>query len=277
MIVAKGVETVHYTNTTGSAETIRDALRLHGRGDRVVALPGDFSVGPLDRAVSGARQEWVSTVLRCDPDDERREDDGPWIEATSDSVHPVYWVCLANAYEHANFLQFADRMAGRPFDIIDATDLDIVEASGFKIVQRGQRTIPGLLALRPADIVASGLEGRRRSFTPEESEAARTAWARLRRENAPLRVMRDGELVSAPLTHFDAILTAQVTTEFEKVGYLIGRTMVHLAQVMEPPVNCPSDIVLFGRILAMGDVGALDIDGPGPGIGDYRVRAPCGG
>ncbi|MCJ2022706.1 DUF3658 domain-containing protein, partial [Methylobacterium sp. J-067] len=28
-------------------------------------------------------------------------------------------------------------------------------------------------------------------------------WAELRRENAPLRIVREGILVSAPLTHFD--------------------------------------------------------------------------
>lgn len=275
---ATGVaETVHFMNIRVVAETIRDALQLQGRKARVIALPGNFSIGPLDPPDPDARQKWVRTVLRCDPNDERhheeRNADEPWAKATSGSVHPVYWVCLANAYEHANFLAFVDRMAGRPFDIIDATDLDLVEASGFKVTQRGIQTIPGLLALRSKDIVASGLEARRRPFTPAESEAARAGWGRLRRENAPLRVMRDGELVSAPLTHFDAIITNQAKPEWEKAGHLIGRTMVHLAQEIEPPVHCPDDVVLFGRILALGDIGAIDVAGPGPGIGDYRVRA----
>lgn len=273
MKVTKDIEEVHFVNTSGSAETIRNALKSQGRGARVIALPGNFSVGPLEPPNSKARQEWIRTVLRCNLEDERREADEPWIEATSGSVHPVYWVCLANAYERANFLEFVDRMAGRPFDVIDATDLDLVEASGFKVTQRGIQTIPGLLALRSKDIVASGLEARRRLFTMAESEAARAIWARLRRENAPLRVMRDGELASAPLTHFDAFITDQAAPEWEKAGYLIGRTMVHLAQEIEPPVHCPSDIVLFGRILALGEIGSLEITGPGPGIGDYQVRA----
>lgn len=217
--------------------------------------------------------------MRGDPNyeqtHEHREVEEPWVEATSESVHPVYWVCRANAHEHASFLAFTDRMAGKPFDVIDATDIEIVEASGFEVTQRGIRTIPGLGALRPEDIVACGLKARRRPFTPAESEAARAAWARLRRQNASLRIMRDGVLVSVPLTHLDAFITGQATPEWEKAGYLIGRTMVHLAQDVGPPVHCPNDSVLFGRILALVDSGALDVAGPGPSMRDYQVRAPA--
>ena len=102
---------------------------------------------------------------------------------------------------------------------------------------------------------------------------ASAQWCRLREENAHLRIVRAGSLVSAPLTHFDAFLIDQAMPEWEVAARLIGRTMTSLAYDMKPPGQSPGDIVLFGRILALGESGMLDVIGPGPGVRDYKV---CG-
>ena len=189
------------------------------------------------------------------------------MQATSAGVHPVYWVCLTDAGEHACFLAFASRMAGRPFDIVDATGLDFVTHDGVRA--------PWSLGLmRPEDIVSSGLSKRRRPCSRAEGDAAAAAWARLRAENAPLRIVRDGRLVSAPLTHFDAALVAQGQPEWEVTARLIGRALHHLCCAVDPPGQGVGDVVLFGRVLALGDTGDLDVRGAGPGMRDYEVRLP---
>ncbi|WP_409566621.1 DUF3658 domain-containing protein [Methylobacterium sp. E-005] len=53
------------------------------------------------------------------------------------------------------------------------------------------------------------------------------AWAALRNQDAPLRIVRDGRLVSAPLTHFDAVLISQATRDWEVAAKVIGRTLQH--------------------------------------------------
>jgi len=35
-----------------------------------------------------------------------------------------------------------------------------------------------------------------------------------------------------------------------------------------------SDIILFGRLQALGDAAGLEIRGPGPGMRNYEVRTP---
>ncbi|MCJ2013200.1 DUF3658 domain-containing protein [Methylobacterium sp. J-076] len=260
-------ETVHVMAGVSSAETIRDALRSQGCDARVIGLPSGLNVGPIDPPDPDVRQRWIRTVLRCDPRDDCREPEEPWAEATSPAVHPVYWVCMSDAAEQASFLEFAFRMAGRPFDIIDATGLAVVTRDGI-------RRPWSLGMMRREDIVASGLKDRRRVLPRAECEAAAATWAQLRRENAPLRVVRDGHLVSAPLTQFDAALTSQARADWEVAARVIGRTLHHLSAALDPPGQGVSDIVLFGRLQSLGDAGDLAIRGPGPGLRDYEVRLP---
>ena len=266
--MACATEIVHVAFGVSRADAIRDALRMQRCGERVVALPATLSHGPIDPPDPDVRQAWVRTVLRCDPLDDCRESEAPWTEATAPSIHPVYWVCLANAGEHACFLEFAHRIVGRPFDIVDATGLDFV-------TRNGVRSPWSLGLMRPKDIVASGLRGRRRPYTRTEGDAAAAAWARLRAENAPLRIVRDGCLVSAPLTHFDAALVARSLPEWEVAARLIGRVSHHLSSEVDPPGQGVGDIVLFGRMLALGDMGHLDVRGRAPGMRDYDVRRPA--
>ena len=262
------VETVHVAFGPSRAESIRIALRKRGCEARVVGLPSALNFGPIDPPDPDVRQAWIRSVLRCEPADDQREDEAPWTEVTSARVHPIYWVCRSDAGEHACFLEFAFRMAGRPFDIVEATGLDFVTRDGVP-------TPWSLGLLRPEDIIASGLGERRRPFSQTESEAAFAAWLQLRRENAPLRIVRDGRLVSAPVTTFDACLIEQSAPEWEVVAKLIGRAMEHLSFGMDPPGQSPGDTVLFGRVRALADAGLLDIAGVGPGMRDYEVRAPA--
>lgn len=52
---------------------------------------------------------------------------------------------------------------------------------------------------------------------------------------------------------------------------LIGRTITKLSFENTPPGEGTGDVVLFGRMLALGDVGSLEVAGPGPGLRDYQV------
>ena len=204
---------------------------------------------------------------RCDPLEDWLEPEEPWAEVTAVDVHPVNWFCLTDAGEHACFLEFVHRMVGRPFDLVDATGLDFVTRDGV-------RSQGSLGQMRPEDIAASGLRERWRPYTRAECYGAVVAWARLRAENAPLCIVRNGRPVSAPLTHFEAALLAQGRSEWEVAARLIGREIQHLSFAVDPPGQGVGDVVLFGRMLALGDTGDLDVRVPGPGMRDFEVR--CG-
>jgi hypothetical protein len=158
-------------------------------------------------------------------------------------------------------------MAGRPFDIVDATGLEVA-------TQNGISTPRSLGAMRVEDIVASGVRSRQREFTRAESDAAFSAWSSLRHENAPLRIIRDGRLVSAPLTQFDALLVSQATSQWTVAARIIGLAMQQLSLNVDGPGQNPGDLFPFGRLLALNDKGDLDVRGIGRGMRDYEVRDP---
>lgn len=264
------VEVVHAAWGVSRAESVRDALRLQGCTDRVVALTHDLSVGPIDSFDPAVRRAWFEANLRSDeePCEEPADSEAPWVEATAVGVHPVHWVCLSDAAEYACFLEFVFRMAGRPFDVVDATGLDVPGAGRVS-------SIRSLGQLRPAEIVAAGLAERRRPYSRAESDAAVAAWTRLRLENAPLRVLRDGRLVSVPLTHFDAILMGQASGEREPLIKLVARVLNKLDSGLDQPGQGCSYELLFARILALGVAGALEVTGSGPGMRGYEVGGPA--
>ena len=84
-----------------------------------------------------------------------------------------------------------------------------------------------------------------------EREAAAATWSRLRRENAPVRVMRDGYPVSALLTHYDADLAAQASDGWDLLIRLIARTIDDLGSSPHGPGQACYDEFLFARIFAL--------------------------
>ncbi|WP_083683758.1 DUF3658 domain-containing protein [Methylobacterium phyllosphaerae] len=133
---------------------------------------------------------------------------------------------------------------------------------------------PGRLGSRAARTSSRSFRDKRRVFTRAECDAAAVAWTLLRSVDASLRIVRDGRLVSALLTHFDALLISQATPDWEVSMRVIGRTMRHLTDEVDPPGQVVRDIILFSRLQAFGDAGGLEISGPGPGMRDYEFRKP---
>jgi hypothetical protein len=160
---------------------------MQGRAERVIALTHVLDLGPIEPFDPEARRIWFAANTRPDdgPDNGQTEPEAPWVEATDPGVHPVYWVCLTDAAEHACFLRFVSRMAGRPFDIVEVISSDFPRPGAASPVW-------SLGQLRPEEMVAADLGGRRRLFIEAENDAAVARWAKLRRENAPLRIVRDG-------------------------------------------------------------------------------------
>ncbi len=271
-------ESVHVVFSPSAAGTLRKALKRLGKTDRVIGLPDSLSVGPIDPPDEILRQSWGRSVLRTDSILPNRFDGDPlevertWAEATAPEARPVFWTCLSSPMEHSCFLAFAARMEGRSFDVIDTTDLDSTTIDG--IERPGSTGV-----MRAHDLVASGLFDKRRAFSLAEHRAAVAAWTDLRRENAPFRIVRDGRLVSAPLTHYDALLVEQAREEWEIAPRLIGRVMDVLHKGIAPTGHgrgdIAGDVVLLGRMIALGDNGALRIAGPGPGMRAFQVSRPA--
>ena len=104
-----------------------------------------------------------------------------------------------------------------------------------------------------------------------ERQRYRDLWQRLRFENAPLRVIEGGELVSAPISFFDERLISYATNDWQKVAMIVGEI---LAAEMDDEVLQVGDIVLAARIDAMAASGQLEIQGKSALEMQSLVRLP---
>ena len=75
------------------------------------------------------------------------------------------------------------------------------------------------------EIVRGNLLAVARPLSLGERMRYRSIWSRLRDENAPLRVLSYGELVSAPVSHFDALLLSIATPEWRKMALILGHAL----------------------------------------------------
>ncbi len=267
--MTEAAETVHVACSASSAGTLRKALPLLGSKERVIGLPDSLSVGPIDPPNPKARQAWSKSTLRNVIEVDPAEVEKARADATALDIHPVFWVCLRSPMEHACFLAYASRLEGRCVDIVDVTDVAHMTAGGV-------RHLRSLGQLRAREIVASRIYKTRRALSAAELRAASMRWAELRRENAPLRIVKGGRLVSAPLTHYDNLLVEQASQDWEIAPRLIGRMFDKLFSLDALAGEGTNDAVLFGRMLALGETGALEVRGRGARMLDYQVRRSAG-
>ena len=260
--------TLHVVFGMAAAGSIREALTRTGRKERVIGCPDDLSFGPINPPSADLRRTWAASFLNYEFDEVIGMAETFWADATAPDILPIAWVCRSNAGEHASFLEFVWRMSGRCFDLIDATGIEVASLRHPFNTYRPW----SLGVIAPDQIIASALERRRAAFPREQAEAAKSRWSDLRAENAPFRVLREGRLVSAPLTCFDGFLEQYASTEWQKAARLIGETMGRMQLELVPQGQSPSDMVLFGRMIALGEAGVLDVEGNGPHMRDYRVR-----
>ncbi len=104
---------------------------------------------------------------------------------------------------------------------------------------------------------------KRRALPACEADRLAQQWERLVAENAPLRVLENGKIVSADLSYYDAAILSNVPAEETIAARVIGRTLA----------DCRvSDEFVFARLRALAAAGELTILQNGP---TYRETTVC--
>ncbi|MBU3061121.1 DUF1835 domain-containing protein [Nocardia sp. NEAU-G5] len=237
--------TVHVAPNGSSAASIRTALDAAGAGEvEVVACSDDLSYGPIDGA--DRREWWTSAVTgdfgrRVSGWGESFELDLPRLAALGPDVRIVLWVGRRSPQEFATYLYLVDFFRMR--------SLHVIEVSG----PREPAAAAGrAAALPPSEIGA--LLGSERALDATEREELVRQWAVLRAENAPLRVMSDGRLVSAPIDWFDEVIVSHVPAEPAPMPRVIAEAMGGYPAETH-------DYVLQQRVVALIDSGVLAAEG----------------
>ena len=261
--------TLHIVFNPSAAGCLRDALRQSGRDERVVSLFDCLSFGPIDPPDPDLRTRWVEEELGYSGWEEVvGEATSFWHEALSISDRRIAWPSRRSAQEYAGFLEWLWRLGEEPIEVIDLTD---VVVAGKKDGSTKPHLAISLALLPPQKILENGLLDRTEQLTSVLRAQYRELWGRLRTENAPLRVLSQGELVSAPLSFFDPLLLSCARPEWQKTARVIGEALSDFSMTS---VLQTGDLVLCARARALAGAGRLEFRGDLSDIQNSELRLP---
>jgi hypothetical protein len=180
-----------------------------------------------------------------------------WDEARFPDNRKVAWLTRRSAMEYSGFLEWLWRLGDATCEVVDLTDVKISYRP-----EQGPPRPPALAIslgmLHPDRILNDQLWNLAEPLQPATRGRYRDLWHQLRSENAPLRVIDGGQLVSAPISFFDSKLMSYVTDDWQKVARVVGHA---LASQMDDCILQAGDIVLVARVDALVESGRLEIRG----------------
>lgn len=260
-------KTRHVIFAQSIAPDLRKALALAGRDDEVVCCPDDFRMGPLAPADPERRIQWAAEVLGADFEnfaDDVEAFSTFWREALSPDHHLIAWTSNRVARERAGFLEWLWRLGDRPCEILDLSTAQL----------RRYPAILGLLEVE--DFLSMSLFDAATPLSPADRARHHQTWRRLRDENAPLRIIRDGELASASIEVFDQKLLSYTPSRWTPAARVVGGV---LTEAFDDYLFQVGDLVLSARLWALAQTGAIEMRAPPhtgkrPPLKGQEIRRP---
>jgi hypothetical protein len=254
--------TLHIVFGDTAARVLKDALRQAGHKDPIICFPDDLGVGPIAAPDPLIRETWVRREFgicceKSNPSIHMVE--RFWKAALSTRRRRVVWVSRRVVREFCGFLEFIRRAGDEPYDVADLAELAV-----------GTGRV-GLADLYDRPAVIMNCLTNAKPLTGAERVACETMWDRLRREDAPLRVLNEGALVSAALSYFDDLLLSCAVEHWRKVARVLGEALV---EIWETGFHQVGDIVLAARIRALASEGRLESHGYLMRIRHSEIRLP---
>jgi hypothetical protein len=111
-----------------------------------------------------------------------------------------------------------------------------------------------------------------RLLSESECRFRTEAWRVLASENAPLRIIRDGRLASAPLTFFDDLILGIASHEWQPMALIVGAAMCD--SVDQEGLYQVGDFLLASRARTLAKSGALEWRGDLSVMRGCEIRLP---
>ncbi|MGH7123697.1 MAG: DUF3658 domain-containing protein [Stellaceae bacterium] len=237
-----------------------------------MALVDDLTFGPINPAEPRARVEWIAQGLGFDFGEViLAQIEGSWSEALGAADRRVVWMSRRSGRDYAGFLEWLWRLGDEPCDVVDLTEARFPGhcAEG----PAGYLSLVISLGFVPRDqIVTMGLLDRAAPLAPAARARYRKIWRQLRTENAPLRVVSETGLSSAPITFYDDELLSYAETRWLKVARIVGEALAN----QQGFARC-DDLLLAARVCALANAGRLEARGNPLKMRFSEARLPAGG
>lgn len=253
-----------------AGKDLRDGLANASRKDTVLIFPDNLSLGPIDPPDWDERAKWMRDELLYEIRDLSEEIDTFWAAALARDNNPIAWFSRRSTLEYANFLEWLWRMGTSPCEIVDLTEV-IFQSRGGEGGLLAPRFVVSLAMIPSKTIQARKLWDFAVPLSKREREHYRRLWGKLKEENAPLRIIREGELTSASLDVFDQTIMTFVSTKWQKLSRVIGEV---LGAAWQEQCQQVGDGVLQARVRALVESGLLEGRGDLSSMREGQVRLP---
>jgi hypothetical protein len=241
---------LHVIFSPSAAGSLKQALKETGRSGRVICPFDNFSFGPIASDDAETRAAWVDEVLGYSDWHEVAVSNGPLLTTSLSSTRPpIVWLSLNQTASYAGFLWWLSHMGDSPCSIIERNSLSLLPSTG--IAEFFDHHIP---------------------LPRQDREQYRDMWEQLRTENAALRVIEKGRLVSKDIDFFDAALLRLATPEWQKMAGIVAELLV---EFFDADIYQTGDFVLGARLAELADDGALEWRGEALNMQRCEMRLPA--
>lgn len=244
-----------------AAGTLKQALRGRRADNPIASFGDDLSWGPINSL--GERVEYFDTECPIPGgwDWLPETHDDFWKEAGQDADERLIWLSANSAHEMAGYLAYLEKFPDRPAFVVRPNEHLPAHPTYGPLLGTGTANIEQL-----AEVLSSA---ERRPMSDDAHLFDR--WHQLRSENALLRIIEDGRLVSAPVDTYDRLLLDAAMDRWQKGVLVVGKA---LGASFDEQIRVSSDL-LFTRLGALVRSGQLEAQGNVLGWDEESRRAPA--
>ena len=236
----------HVGFARSTAASLRQQHTKLGAVPKVRCLHDNLSMGPLFN--SPDRVSWFTEMFGDHPWREEIEQRNVfWNEVTSIVGECCVWFSRKSSSDYCGYLEWASHPPSIGHQVVDA-EMPI------GLIGPLSQWLEYFAQAKQAD------EG-------QQSVDAQT-WGRLTVENAPVRKIENGKVVSAPSDCFDDLLLAKAIPGWKSAALMVGEV---LANDFED-IHQTGDLLLVNRLWALVDAGKLDWQGDETSIRSVQMR-----
>lgn len=239
--------TLHVVFGSSPAGIVRRALRELGRQDRVLDLMDDLSLGPISPYNPEARGKWLNSELgEYDWQDFVKKDSSLPQRSQSHFGRLVAWYAPNRACSYAGFQWWLSHMDDAQCAIMNVPDLHF---------QNTEAVV--------------NLVGQETDLSPSARNQHQREWQAMKNENALLRIVDDGRLISASLDIFDHLIIQFVDRDWQDVTRVVGNAF---STISIETGHFIDDLFVGSRLRSLATAGKIEWDGNSRDARTSKVR-----
>lgn len=239
--------TLHIVFGLSPAGVIRHALSNLGRREEVLDLADNFSLGPIASDDPEARGLWLNNVLGEYDWREIVENESTLpLKTLSRPLRIIAWYAPNRAESFAGFHWWLSQIDRTPCSIVSVPDLHF----------NGTEAMMALVDQETA-------------LSESDRDRHQAEWQRLKEEDAPLRIIIDSRLASAPLDYFDDFIIDFVLPEWQSTMRVVGEAFSTLSLKTGHSIDA---LFTFSRLRALSASGAIEWEGGTNDMRSSKVR-----